>query len=102
MYMFNPGYIAFFFGTFAFIPQVVEVYRTNDTKALSFNTLVLFFISQIFWFAHSLKNHDIALGCTSGVNMIVYSYLVYKKHTNDTVDKTQRTTGKRKSNSKSR
>ena len=100
--MFNPGYIAFFFGTFAFIPQVVEVYRTNDTKALSFNTLVLFFLSQIFWFAHSCQARDIALGGTSGVNMIVYSYLVYKKHTNDTADKTQRTTGKRKSNSKSR
>ena len=100
--MFNPGYIAFLFGTFAFIPQVVEVYRTNDTKALSFKTLVLFFLSQIFWFAHAFKNRDIALGSTSGVNMIVYSYLVYKKHANDTADKTQRTTGKRKSNSKSR
>jgi uncharacterized protein with PQ loop repeat len=95
MYMFNPGYIAFFFGTFAFIPQVIEVYRTNDTKALSFNTLVLFFLSQIFWFAHAFQNHDIALGGTSSVNIIVYSYLVYKKHINDTADKTRRTTGKK-------
>ena len=93
--MFNPGYIAFFFGTFAFIPQVVEVYRTNDTKALSFNTLVLFFLSQIFWFAHSCQARDIALGGTSGVNMIVYSYLVYKKHTNDTADKNTTNHGKK-------
>jgi uncharacterized protein with PQ loop repeat len=85
--MFNPGYIAFFFGTFAFIPQVVEVYRTNDTKALSFNTLVLFFLSQIFWWAHSYQNNDIALLGTSSINIVIYSYLVYKKHTNDVRDK---------------
>ena len=91
--MFNPGYIAFFFGTFAFIPQVVEVYRTNDTKALSFNTLVLFFLSQIFWWAHSYQNHDIALLGTSSINIVIYSYLVYKKHTNDVRDKKSKSMG---------
>ena len=91
--MFNPGYIAFLFGTFAFFPQVVDVYRTNDTKALSFKTLVLFLISQVFWWAHSFQTHDIALLGTSSVNIVIYSYLVYKKHINETADKTQGTTG---------
>jgi uncharacterized protein with PQ loop repeat len=93
--MLNVGYIAFFFGTFAFFPQVVEVYRTNNTNALSFNTLVLFFLSQIFWFMRSFQNHDIALRLTVGVNAIVYSYLVYKKYTNDVRNKTEQTNGKK-------
>jgi len=92
----NFGYIAFFFGTFAFFPQVVDVYKTNNTNDLSLTTLVLFFLSQIFWFIRSFQNHDIALRLTVGINTIVYSYLVYKKYTNDFWNKIEPTTGKKK------
>ena len=102
MYMLNAGLIAFLFGTFAFLPQALAVYRTNDTKSLSFDTLVMFLLSQIFWLMHSLQSHDITLGLTVSVNTIVYSYLVYKKYTNDMVDKTQRTAGSPESDKKGR
>ena len=96
IYRMNIGYIAFFFGTFAFFPQVVDVYKTNNTNGLSLTTLVLFLLSQIFWFMRSFQNNDIALRLTVGVNTIVYSYLVYKKYTNDLWKKKESTTGKKK------
>jgi MtN3 and saliva related transmembrane protein len=81
--MFNIGFLAFIFSSIAFIPQMIDVYRTNNTDALSIQTLVLFGLSQIFWFIHSFQTMDISLMVSPLINIVIYSYLLFKKYHNE-------------------
>ena len=81
--MFNIGFLAFIFSSIAFIPQMIDVYRTNNTDALSIQTLVLFGLSQIFWFIHSFQTMDISLMVSPLINIVIYVYLLYKKYHNE-------------------
>ena len=81
--MINIGFIAFVFSSVAFIPQMIDVYMTNNTDALSIQTLILFGLSQIFWFMHSFQIMDISLMISPLINILIYSYLIYKKYHNE-------------------
>lgn len=73
------GYIAGTFTAFAFIPQVYKVFKTKHTKALSFATLVIFFIGQILWITHGVFTKDNSIIIFSTITLILYIMLIYAK-----------------------
>lgn len=81
--MLNIGFIAFIFSSIAFIPQMIHVYNTNNTDSLSIQTLILFSLSQIFWFIHSFQTMDISLMVSPLINIVIYLYLIFKKYHNE-------------------
>ena len=81
--MFNIGLIALIFSSIAFIPQMVNVYNTNNTHSLSIHSLILFTLSQVFWFIHSFQTMDISLMISPIINIFIYSYLIFKKYSNE-------------------
>ncbi len=81
--MFNIGFVALIFSSIAFMPQVYYVYNTDDTHSLSIHTLILYGLSQIFWFIHSFQTMDISLMISPIINLGIYTYLVHKKFVNE-------------------
>jgi len=83
---FDLGYFALLFALPAFLPQVYKVYKTNNTKSFSSRTVLLFWFAQIFWIIHGFQKYDniVKLGAT--INLICFSYLLYKIISNNELD----------------
>ena len=78
------GKLALLLAVPAFLPQVYKVYMTNETKSFSSRTLILYILSQIFWFLHALfKTNDINMVMAAGINFCSFLYIIYKKHYNE-------------------
>ena len=73
------GYIAGSFTSFAFIPQVISVYKTRNTKALSLLTLILFFIGQILWITHGYYQKDNSIMTFAIITGVFYIFLIFAK-----------------------
>ena len=75
-------YIGFLAGSctaFAFIPQVYDVFKTKNTKALSFATLVIFFIGQLLWITHGYYANDKPILLFACITAVLYIFLIYAK-----------------------
>ena len=72
------GYIATCLSIIAFLPVVYDVYKHNNKKGLVIQSLILFFMSQVMWFLHGNIISDIPVLISTSVNMILYSYLIYR------------------------
>lgn len=77
------GSIAGILTTGAFVPQVIKVIKTKDTKALSLSMYLLQVIGIILWLIHGIVIKDIALMTANGVtlclSLIILSYkIIYK------------------------
>lgn len=77
------GSIAGVLTTGAFVPQVIKVIKTKDTKALSLSMYLLQVVGIILWLIHGIVIKDIALMMANGVtlclSLIILSYkIIYK------------------------
>ena len=50
----NLGYIAGFFTTIAFLPQVIKVWRTKSTKDISIWMFLIFTTGVLLWLIYGL------------------------------------------------
>ena len=73
------GFIAGSFTAFAFIPQVWDVYKTKNTKALSLLTLIIFFIGQLLWITHGFYGKDDSILVFACITAVLYIFLIYAK-----------------------
>ena len=73
------GYLAGSCTAFAFIPQVWDVFKTKNTKALSLLTLVIFFIGQLIWITHGFFGGDDAVLIFATITAFLYIFLIYAK-----------------------
>ncbi len=81
--MINVGAIAAFLTTFSFVPQVVKVVQTKDTKSISLVMYLMSCTGIFLWMIHGLRINDSALFYANLVTfclaMIILGYkLKYK------------------------
>ena len=60
-YTMNIGFIAAFFTSIAFIPQVVKVIRDKQTEGVSLSMYLIFVTGVICWIAYGALVHDVAI-----------------------------------------
>jgi MtN3 and saliva related transmembrane protein len=48
------GYLGSFLSSVTFIPQVIQVYKTQSARDLSLNMLIIVFISTLVWLAYGI------------------------------------------------
>jgi len=77
------GSIAGLLTTGAFVPQVIKVIKTKDTKALSLSMYLLQVIGITLWLVHGVIISDFALiganGITLCLSLIILVYkIIYK------------------------
>jgi len=82
----NFGYLALLFGIPAFIPQVIKLYKTNDTSGFSSRTILLYAISMVFYIIHGIKLIDNVLIYGSLINLLCFIYIIYKSIYNNDFD----------------
>ena len=61
------------------IPQVWDVYKAKNAKALSLLTLVIFFIGQLLWITHGYYSGDRAVLTFACITAVLYVFLIYAK-----------------------
>ena len=55
------GFLAGFFATAAFVPQVVHAWRTRSTRDLSLLTIVAFSTGVSLWIAYGVLIHSLPI-----------------------------------------
>ena len=73
------GYLAGSLTSFAFIPQVLKVHRTDSTDGLSLKTLIIFFLGQIGWMLYGYVKGAKPTMIFSILTAVLYAYLIKEK-----------------------
>ena len=72
------GFIAAFCTTFAFLPQVIKVWKTKQTKDLSLRMYTVMFIGICLWFVYGLRINSLSIILANIVTgFLVFTILVY-------------------------
>ena len=72
------GLIAAVCTTFAFIPQVMKVWKTKQTKDLSLRMYTIMFIGICLWFVYGLRINSLSIIVANIVTgVLVFTILVY-------------------------
>ena len=67
------GFIAAVCTTFAFLPQVIKVWKTKQTKDLSLRMYIVMFIGIFLWFVYGLRINSLSIILAN----IVTGFLVF-------------------------
>lgn len=57
--------------TFAFVPQVVQILKTRDTKGISLVMYVIFVLGIAFWLAYGIFLEDVPLIAANTVTLML-------------------------------
>lgn len=72
------GFIAAVCTTFAFLPQVIKVWKTKQTKDLSLRMYTIMFIGICLWFVYGLRINSLSIIHANIVpGVLVFTILVY-------------------------
>jgi MtN3 and saliva related transmembrane protein len=72
------GFIAAICTTFAFLPQVIKVWKTKQTKDLSLRMYTIMFIGICLWFVYGLRINSLSIILANIVTgVLVFTILVY-------------------------
>lgn len=71
------GYSAAILTTIAFIPQVVQVIKTNSVEGLSLLTYIIFVIGVFLWFLYGLKIGSLSMIIANAITVILALIIIY-------------------------
>ncbi len=72
------GFIAAVCTTFAFLPQVIKVWKTKQTKDLSLRMYTIMFIGICLWFVYGLRINSLSIILANIVTgILVFTILVF-------------------------
>ncbi|MDC3079174.1 SemiSWEET transporter [Flavobacteriaceae bacterium] len=72
------GFIAAVCTTFAFLPQVIKVWKTKQTKDLSLRMYTIMFIGICLWFVYGLRIKSLSIIFSNIVTgVLVFTIVVY-------------------------
>ncbi len=72
------GFIAAVCTTFAFLPQVIKVWKTKQTKDLSLRMYTIMFIGICLWFVYGLRINSLSIILANIVTgVLVFTILVF-------------------------
>jgi MtN3 and saliva related transmembrane protein len=72
------GYLACIFITFAYLPQCIKVWKTNNTEGLSLQTFLLVFFGMICFIIHAIMIIDVPLLLSSIMSGLMSGYINIK------------------------
>ncbi len=73
------GIVAGFFTTLAFLPQVIKVWKTRETKDLSLAMFVLFLAGVLLWTIYGLIQMSPSIILANGVTFVLSMYILIMK-----------------------
>ena len=73
------GYLAAFFITISFIPQVIKSYRTKSVEDVSAGLIIITLIGTVFWWFYGFGIKDGPIFVCNTILGIVVIYQLYLK-----------------------
>ncbi|EKJ85151.1 MtN3 and saliva related transmembrane protein [Leptospira meyeri] len=73
------GYIAAFLTTVSFLPQVLRVVMTKQTRDISRNMYIMFFVGVLLWFVYGVLKSDFPIILANSVTIFFVSIILYYK-----------------------
>jgi MtN3 and saliva related transmembrane protein len=71
------GFAAAILTTVAFIPQVVQVIKTNSVEGLSLLTYIIFVFGVFLWFLYGLKIGSLSMIIANAITVILALIIIY-------------------------
>ena len=71
------GFAAAFLTTIAFIPQVVQVWKTNSVEGLSLTTYIIFVIGVFLWFLYGLNIGSLSMIIANSITVLLALVIIY-------------------------
>ncbi|TGL04172.1 hypothetical protein EHQ43_12300 [Leptospira bouyouniensis] len=75
------GYVAAFLTTVSFLPQVLRVVMTKQTRDISRNMYIMFFFGVVLWFVYGILKSDFPIILANIVTLFFVSIILYYKLT---------------------
>ncbi|MBM9545704.1 SemiSWEET transporter [Leptospira sp. 201903074] len=73
------GYIAAFLTTVSFLPQVLRVVMTKQTRDISRNMYIMFFVGVLLWFVYGILKSDFPIILANIVTIFFVSIILFYK-----------------------
>lgn len=71
------GFAAAFLTTIAFIPQVVQVWKSKSTDGLSLTTYLIFVTGVFMWFLYGLNIGSLSMIIANFITVILALIIIY-------------------------
>ncbi len=73
------GFVAGMLNTLCYLPQVVKIWKTRETKDLSLLMYIALTIGTVFWFLYGLALHQPPIWVANGVALILTASILFLK-----------------------
>lgn len=73
------GYIAGILTTVAFVPQVMQIYRTKSAKDVSLAMFLLFTVGVALWLAYGIMTNSFPVVAANTVTLMLSFVILYFK-----------------------
>ena len=71
------GFAAAFLTTIAFIPQVIQVWKSKSVEGLSLTTYIIFVIGVFLWFLYGLSIGSLSMIIANFITVLLASVIIY-------------------------
>jgi len=79
MLSFTVGIIAAFLTTISFLPQVIKIYKTKNTRDLSLWTFVIFLVGVCCWLLYGILIGEVPVIIANLMTMVLIIYIIIMK-----------------------
>lgn len=73
------GLLATFIGIISFLPVLLVVYKTRNTKGFPYRTLFLALASNVLWLSYGILKDSTATIIMGVLYFLIYLYILYNK-----------------------
>ena len=73
------GYVAGFFTTLAFVPQVYRVFRTKKVEDLSWGLAIMYWVGIFLWLTYGIVLNDASIYIANGCSLLLSSLIMFAK-----------------------
>ncbi len=73
------GFLAGFFTTVAFLPQVLHTYRRKSARDFSWTMLIVFSLGLLFWFIYGVYLHSWPMIIANSVTLLLQLFIIVMK-----------------------
>jgi MtN3 and saliva related transmembrane protein len=73
------GYIAGILTTLAFVPQVIQIYKTKSVKDVSLSMFLIFTAGVIMWLVYGIKVHAFPVIAANAITLILSLVILFFK-----------------------
>lgn len=73
------GYVAACCTTFSFVPQVLSIIKTKDTKSISLGMYIIFALGIFLWIIYGMLKADIPLLAANLITFLLSSVILLLK-----------------------